>query len=311
MLKHASLSVLLLTVGLTACSGCSSTPQPTAEPPPVAAAPAPRSAPDSSTPQADAPELPADEAFRTMEIATVGWDRLGAAPVVLLRDPETGQVVPIWVGVAEARAIAAALHEIEYPRPMTHDLMVDVLGRLHAHLDELLIHDLVDGTYLGMLRLSTPDDGDEPLLVDTRPSDGMALALRAGATIRVAQKILDNTPDVDFMAPDEPDQVVRALGLTVVAPTEAQRQEFALPVDRAGLLVIRSVGNAALAGVTRGDLLVEVAGAAVAEPVDLLDALRDLPYGDPVPMLVLHDGTVRPVTVVPEREGERGPKPVA
>lgn len=304
MLRNASLPVLLLAVGLTACSGCSTTP------PPAAHAPATAETPDATAPDTDAPELPADGDYRQVEVATVGWDRLGSAPVVLLREPETGQLVPIWVGVAEARAIAAALHEVEYPRPMTHDLMAHLLVRLDAHLDELLIHDLVNGTYLGMLRLSKQGNGGAPLLVDTRPSDGMALALRAGATIRVAQKILDDTPDVDFMAPDEPDQVVRALGLTVVTPTPEQRAEHSLPEARAGLLVIRAIGNAAVAGVSRGDLLVEVAGAVVEEPVDLLDAVRDLPYGDPVPMVLWRDGEERRVTVVPEREGRTGPKPV-
>lgn len=309
MLRNASLPVLLLAVGLTACSGCSTTAPPAAPAPATAETPD-AAAPDTTAPDTDAPELPAEGDYRPVEVATVGWDRLGSAPVVLLREPETGQLVPIWVGVAEARAIAAALHEVEYPRPMTHDLMADLLVRLDAHLDELLIHDLVNGTYLGMLRLSKERNGGAPLLVDTRPSDGMALALRAGATIRVAQKILDDTPDVDFMAPDEPDQVVRALGLTVVTPTPEQRAEHRLPEERAGLLVIRAIGNAAVAGISRGDLLVEVAGAAVEEPVDLLDAVRDLPYGDPVPMVLWRDGEERRVTVVPEREGRTGPKPV-
>ena len=69
----------------------------------------------------------------------------------------------------------------------------------------------------------------------------MALALRTGASIRVAKRILDETPDVDFMAPDDPEQVVRALGLTVVAADEVWRQELSLP-DRPGIVVIAAAG---------------------------------------------------------------------
>jgi bifunctional DNase/RNase len=284
------LAALVLACGLGACSACSVTPPP-GEPPAAAAAGEPLREP-----------LPLDADYRPVEVATVGWDRLSETPVVLLRELETGQLVPIWVGVAEAQAIASALHEVEFPRPMTHDLMHDLLGKLHARLDELLIHDVVGGTYYGLLRLRIEGNGDEPLLVDARPSDGMALALRAGAAIRVSQSILDDTPDVDFLAPDEPEQVVRALGLTVVAPTPALRGEHGIPDERGGLVVIRAVGHAAEAGLRRGDLVVSVAGAAVTDPVGFLDAVRAQPAGEPVSLRYWREGIEREVEVVPELE---------
>jgi bifunctional DNase/RNase len=286
-----ALAVLLLACGLTACSGCSATPAPDAAP--AAAVPEP---PAPGTP------LPLDDEYRPVEVATVGWDRLSASPVVLLRELETGQLVPIWVGVAEAQAIASALHEVDFPRPMTHDLMNDLLGKLHARLDELLIHDVVGGTYYGLLRLHVEGNGEEPLLVDARPSDGMALALRAGAAIRVSQGILDDTPDVDFLAPDEPEQVVRALGLTVVVPTPALRGEHAIPEERQGLVVIRAVGHAAEAGLRRGDLLLAVAGEPVTDPVGFLDTVRSQPIGEPVTLRYWREGIEREVRVVPELE---------
>jgi uncharacterized protein len=281
-----AVAVLLLACGLTACSGCSATP-------------APEAAVSAGAPRAP---LPLDDDYRPVEVATVGWDRLSASPVVLLRELETGQLVPIWVGVAEAQAIASALHEVDFPRPMTHDLMNDLLGKLHARLDELLIHDVVGGTYYGLLRLHVEGNGEEPLLVDARPSDGMALALRAGAAIRVSQGILDDTPDVDFLAPDEPEQVVRALGLTVVVPTPALRGEHAIPEERRGLMVIRAVGHAAEAGLRRGDLLLTVAGEPVTDPVGFLDAVRAQPAGEPVTLRYWREGIEREVRVVPELE---------
>lgn len=290
----AVLALLLLACGLSACSGCSATPPPRHAGAPRAAAP------NEEAPSA-VPVLPMDQAFRRVEVSTVGWDRLSDTPVVLLREMDTGQLVPIWVGVPEAQAIAAALHDVEFPRPMTHDLMNDLLGKLHARLDELLIHDVVGGTYYGLLRLHV-DGRDEPLLVDARPSDGLALALRAGAAIRVSQRILDDTPDVDFLAPDEPEQVVRALGLTVVAPTSDLRAESGIPAERAGLVVIRAVGHAAESGLHRGDLLVAVGGRPVTDPAGFLDTVRDQPVGEPVTVRYWRDGIEREVRVAPEIE---------
>ena len=267
---------------LSACSACSSAP------PPAAAAPA-----------ATGGAAAFDGDYLAMEVATVGWDSSTTSPVVLLRQLETGQLVPIWVGVAEAQAIAAALHEVRYPRPMTHDLMNDLIGRLGGHLDELLIHDVVDGTYFGLLRVSL-GEGREPLIVDSRPSDGLALALRSGAAIRVAQKILDETPDFDFLAPDEPEQVVRALGLTVVARTPEFDREHGLPEDLRGLVVLRAVGAAADAGIRRGDLVLEVAGIQMRRPIDILDALADVPFGERVPVRTWRDGEESTVELAPQ-----------
>jgi bifunctional DNase/RNase len=214
------------------------------------------------------------------------------------------------VGVSEAQAIAAALHEVTFPRPMTHDLMANLLGALHARVDELLIHDLVDGTYYGLLHLTPSSNGGDPLLVDTRPSDGLALALRAGATIRVAAKILDETPQVDFLPPDEGQQVVQALGLTVVAPDDDLRRRFSLP-DRPGLVVLRVTGAGEEAGLHRGDLLLSVEGVALREPYDLLDVVRDLAPGREVALRYWRDGAESEVHIVLAPPKVEGPKQTA
>lgn len=303
MLRSRALPLLLAVLGLTACSACSNnhTASQTAS--------APGAGPQAA-PQTSARDLSLVGDYRPVEVATVGWDQLSQAPVVLLRDLESGQLVPIWVGVAEARAIASALHEVRYPRPMTHDLMTNLLGALHAHLDELLIHDIVNGTYYGLLRLTPQNNGGGPLLVDTRPSDGMALALRAGASIRVAQKIFDETPEIDFLAPEEGEQVVSALGLTVVSPDAELRREFSLP-QRDGLVVLRAGSAATDAGLRRGDLLLSAAGAALAEPVDLLQAVRDTAPGDEVTVRYWRDGREAEARIVLAPPPTRGPKRTA
>lgn len=243
------------------------------------------------------------EELHSAEIATIGWDGLSNAPLVLLREVATGRVVPIWVGVSEAQAIAAALHGVEFPRPMTHDLMSDLVAGLGGRLEALHIHDLRNGTYYGLLELRV-EGREEPLLVDARPSDGMALALRTGAEIRISRKVLDDTPDFDFLAPEAGDQVVSALGLTLVTPSEALRRELSLP-DRPGLVVRSAVGTAARLGLRRGDFVVAVDGSVAATPMEFLDAVRAAPFAAPVAVTYWRDGEEATVELLPEPPARR------
>lgn len=243
------------------------------------------------------PAPPASDDLLPAEVATVGWDAVSDSPIVLVRELGSGRLVPIWVGVAEAQAIAAALHGIEAPRPMTHDLMSSLLAKLDAKLEEVQIHDLRGGTYYGWLKLRVAQRA-EPMLVDTRPSDGLALALRTGAQIRLARKVLDQTPEFDFLAPEAEDQVVRIAGLTVVVATPELRKEFALP-ERAGVVVSAAAGEAARKGLRRGDLIVEVNGAVPANPLEFLKAVRGAPLKAPMRVTYWRDGKETAVELKP------------
>lgn len=269
--------------------------------------------PPPSDPSADLPsaDLPSADLL-TAELATVGWDGISGAPVVLLRELASGQVLPIWIGVAEARAIAMALHSIEAPRPMTHDLLANVLAQLNATLEEVAVIDLRNNTYYGRLKILV-DGSDAPHWIDSRPSDGLALALRTGAVIRVAQKLLDEQPDFQFMAPEGADQVVRLLGMTVKAADAAAREKHSLP-DQAGVLVVAVSGKAETAGLEPGDLVVEANGTAINEPVDILDVVRDAPITGVLELRVLRaaeDGEIDektfelPLEMIPDREPTR------
>ncbi len=274
----ASIVCLALTLAcLAACSASSSGP---GESPARGSAAAGRPGDEAGSsplgsrfPEGSVKAAPPAGELLTAELNTVGWDQLSGSPVVLLRELDSGQVLPIWIGMAEARAISFELHGIELSRPMTHDLMTNVLATLGAHLEEVVVSDLREGTYYGLLKLRI-DGESEPRWVDTRPSDGLALALRTDATIRIAKKLIEDLPDVDFMAPESPDQVVRALGLTVVMPSAELRSEFSLP-ERRGLAIIATTGVAKQAGLARGDLIVAIDGATPDEPLDLLRAIEN------------------------------------
>jgi bifunctional DNase/RNase len=238
-----------------------------------------------------------DELFDA-EISTVGWDRMSRAPVVLLRVPESSKVVPIWVGLAEARAIAAGLQGEEFLRPLTHDLMANLLARLDVTLEEIIIHDVRDGVYYGLLKLQVADE-ENPRLVDTRPSDGLALAVRTGASILVSKKVLDDQPEFSFSAPEGGDQVVQAAGLTVVAVSAELRREFGLP-DRPGVVVLDSEGEAQRQGLKRGDLIVDINGTAPSKPIDFLDTVLGSSADTPLRITYWREGEEHQIELVPD-----------
>lgn len=115
-------------------------------------------------------------------------DRNTQAPVVILKDERGEFSLPIWIGIAEATSIASAINQLTMARPLTHDLMHTVFTELGVSVQRVLITDLRDSTYFAELVLS---QGDKALIVDARPSDAIAIALRASAPIFVAQKVLD------------------------------------------------------------------------------------------------------------------------
>jgi len=108
-------------------------------------------------------------------------------PIVVLKDVASDTVMPIWVGIFEANAIAIEIEKVAAPRPMTHDLMRNLMRHLNARLDRVVISELKDETFFAVLWLK---QGDEPMTVDARPSDAIALALRADCPIYVTEQVM-------------------------------------------------------------------------------------------------------------------------
>lgn len=127
------------------------------------------------------------------------------APVVVLKD-EAGNVhLPIWIGIAEATSIASAIKQVAMTRPLTHDLMQSVLTEVGVRVERIMITDLKDATYFAELILS---HGERAIILDCRPSDAIAIALRANAPIFVAQKVLDKAKvsiAAGVMSPENPE----------------------------------------------------------------------------------------------------------
>jgi uncharacterized protein len=116
---------------------------------------------------------------------------------VILKDKEGDRVLPIWVGVFEANAIALQIENIATPRPMTHDLLRNVITDLEGQVDRVVVSDLKDNTFYAVIHLTVKG---ERVAVDARPSDAIALALRTRSPILVDETVIDNAKTVDFTA---------------------------------------------------------------------------------------------------------------
>ncbi|MDD8012123.1 MAG: bifunctional nuclease family protein [Acidobacteriota bacterium] len=129
---------------------------------------------------------------RFVEVNLVGliMDQVSKSPVMVLKALEGTKVIPIWIGLNEANAIAMELENVCSPRPMTHDLMKNIMHDLEAVLARVIITDIVENTYYAELHIEK--DGREKI-VDCRPSDAVALALKNRAKIFVTPQVLETS----------------------------------------------------------------------------------------------------------------------
>ena len=134
-----------------------------------------------------------------MEVKVMGIvvDPKASNPVVVLVDLAGKKALPIWIGVFEAEAISRGLEDVVTLRPMTHDLMKQILDTFRVSVDRVIIHDIKDNTFYANLYLRI--DGRE-LIVDSRPSDAIALAVRVKAPIFVTESVVEATKDLGVFA---------------------------------------------------------------------------------------------------------------
>jgi bifunctional DNase/RNase len=136
-----------------------------------------------------------------MTIKGLMVDPITNMPIVVLRDEEGQRVLPIWVGVFEANAIALQIENVATPRPMTHDLLRNVIEDLKATVERIVVTELKENTFYALIHLRV---GSELVAVDSRPSDAIALALRAKAPIFVEESVIEQAKSSD-VTPDKSD----------------------------------------------------------------------------------------------------------
>lgn len=130
-----------------------------------------------------------------MKIKGLMIDPITNMPIVILKNISGESVLPIWVGIFEANAIALQVENISTPRPMTHDLIKSILDDLDATLQKIVICELKDSTFYANIFIQR---NGKTLKIDSRPSDAIALALRANATIFVEESVVEQAKSIDL-----------------------------------------------------------------------------------------------------------------
>jgi len=129
-----------------------------------------------------------------MSIKGLMVDPITNMPIVILRDKDGDRVLPIWVGIFEANAIALQIENISTPRPMTHDLLRNIIEDLNASVQKIVVCDLQENTFYALIYLAL---NGATVAIDARPSDAIALALRTRAPIFVEDTVIDNAKSSD------------------------------------------------------------------------------------------------------------------
>jgi hypothetical protein len=208
-----------------------------------------------------------------VEVSRVALDPRSKSPVVLLEDKAHTVALPIWIGPAEAQAIAMQMEGIDAPRPLTHDLMKSVLERLGVALRRVVIEDLREATYYA--RIVLVRSGEE-VEIDSRPSDAIALAVRFGQPIFVAAALLEGQNAIELQDTTAASAPLR--GLAVQTLSDALADHFALPRGH-GVLVSDVAGDAGIE-LRRGDVILEVDGSPITDVADLRRRLAGAAEGE-------------------------------
>ncbi len=130
-----------------------------------------------------------------MKIKGLVVDPISKMPIVVLEEPKTQQILPIWIGVFEANAIALKIENIVTPRPMTHDLLKNFLDKLNITVEKIVVNDVRDNTFYALIYCKWED---QIAIIDSRPSDAIALALRMDAPIFVEEEVIKKAHSLRF-----------------------------------------------------------------------------------------------------------------
>ena len=137
------------------------------------------------------------EKFVEVNVIGLIMDQISKSPVMVLKPLNDKKIIPIWIGISEANAIALELESIPSPRPMTHDLIKCIMGDLEAVLAKVIITDIIENTYYAELYIEK--DG-QIKIIDCRPSDAVAMALKNGAKIYVSRQVLNTSVFADVFS---------------------------------------------------------------------------------------------------------------
>lgn len=133
--------------------------------------------------------------YKAMVVSGLTVDPVTNSPIVILKEIDGEQTLPIWIGLLEATAIASELEGIKFSRPMTHDLLKNMIEMIDVKVLKIEVCELKNNTYYALIHFKY---GDEEMSIDARPSDALALSLRVNAPIFVADEVIEQSSQIDL-----------------------------------------------------------------------------------------------------------------
>ena len=135
--------------------------------------------------------------LKPMTISKLTMDPITNSPIVILKEVDGDKTLPIWIGLMEATAIASKMEKIDFDRPMTHDLLKNILEMVDAKVERIEVCDLKNNVYYALIHIS---HNGEKIKIDARPSDALALSLRVNAPVFVSEDVIDKSKHIDLMS---------------------------------------------------------------------------------------------------------------
>ncbi|HJU29100.1 MAG TPA: bifunctional nuclease domain-containing protein [Candidatus Binataceae bacterium] len=225
-----------------------------------------------------------------VQVAGVRFDQDTGAHYMLLEDKSGGHSLPIVVGDEEARAIMFEMHGIRPQRPLPCELLLDVIEQTGNHVDRVVVADVRDQIYFARIYL---DNGR--YMIDSRPSDAIALAIGANAPIFVANKLFQTATPAHEAEP--PPRTARAVGITVQELTPAMAEGFGVS-PYSGVVVADTDAAARSAGLERGDIVTEADGSRVASAGDFMRIASAAAAGSRIELTVRRGTETHAIAVV-------------
>jgi bifunctional DNase/RNase len=238
-----------------------------------------------------------EEEHIQVEVQSVGFDQTLNTPVVLLQNKDKSKAIPIWVGMPEAQAIYLQLEGRALPRPMTHDLMKNILEQVGVEFEKVVVSELKESTYYAHIHLIQKG---KPLEIDSRPSDAIALALRFHRPIYVAKSLFEASRPAEIASTAGSVTSATIAGVTVQNLTTELAAYFRLP-ENSGVLVASTTVSGEGETLQRGDVITGVDGEAIHDIEEFRHKLGK-GGGTAVTLQVQRDGKERGVRFLPSHQ---------
>jgi len=228
-----------------------------------------------------------------MKVKTVVMDPNAQSPVVVLEGVAAKEFLPIWIDVPEARAISMEIEQVKTPRPLTHDLIRNILNGLGAKVNRVTITDLVNNTYMATIAMAIKGQVSE---IDSRPSDAIAIALRMKAPIYVSLQVIEKSKP-PAGSPPRTDQTQRRLGIQAQGLTPELAKLMDSQSARGVIITDVVTGSAAMkADIQRGDIITKLNDQPIPNTAALETILQAINTPGRVKIELIRKG--KPTTVV-------------